>query len=1378
MAAGSKIGEAYLELRTNMAKFESELKSAKLLTGKATADMGKGIAQVEKKNKSLIKSLLSMKGALIAVGGAAAIMMAKKWVEASNRQEQAVQRLRALIKAQGGDYEALVPRIERVTAAYQRKTTYGDEVQMEAMSKLLGIVTDTQAAMKSWPLVMDLAAGAGMDLGTAAMYVGRAMEGQPEMLARYVPAIRNLSKEQRDWSNVQKILKERFAGVAEEMAKTPAGKVEQLANAWGDFQEKLGDIVKVAIVPFLNTFLKGINYLMDNWKILGQSIWEATKLTFTQLGKIIWKFFTDWSVFKAGLKLFGQFEIALLKIWGRTLEMLGKLLARVTSVIWAPLIKSLQWVVEQFWYYYQLAGQKMVKAIASAINKVSKGFIKLVNFISQKVINPIIGGFETFANSILGTISGVMSKVISLLSKTPNFILKTFGTSKEEMSKYAEDVKNKWSIELGKIPEVAENALTIKIPQTTLKEPKKFTARMSEAWKIIKSQYSKIPEDLRKYVDDLSSEWDNVSKAAGEFGAAVDWEDYKKKLDLVIEKLKAAGEATSELEKKSDELRKALEKEAEAAVIAGMIAEYQKRQQRKLNNLAAKGLEERKKIREKEKKEALLLEKIIADMISKRRLKLQQKLNDIAEMGRRKRKETKEKEKEEVLLLEKIIADIVLERRIKLQQKLNDLAEMGLRRRKETKEKEKEEALLLEKIIADMVAERRIKLQQRLNDLAEMGLKRRRETKEKEKAEALLLEKVIADMVAERRLKLQMRLNDIAEMGRKRRQETREKEKEEALLLEKVIADMVAERYLKMQQKLNDLAQMGLKRRKKIREKEKEEAILLAKVQAELVGERNLRMQQKLNDLAEMGRRKRKEIREREKKEADLWAKVMAGFVEERYLKMQMKLNDLAEMGLKRRKEAKEKEKKEADLLAKVMADMVAERHLKMQMKLNDLAQKGYEERRGTYKREKEELVKAWKTVGDEMSSAFIGLFDPIQERIESLSGTKISIKMGAVFAPVGKWFSDLSVKMTNFFKGLTGPILKGFENLFKPIFKPLEKAGKGLLGGFKGLDKIVPKLVSIFIKLLTSSKQYQKLQEVISKIIKKVSDAFGHLLTPIIKVAEAFGRGLRPLLNTISKIFLSLGTIVASVLMPVMKILAMMFGAINAILQPLAALLANILKAILPPLGTAAAYLTAAFFMVIGAIQMVVNIGIAVLNALFGAFGLNIKRVDLLSGAFDSLKAMSDSVNGSFDDLVDYGEDISDAMGKMEENFKRAWNSLMNVIMKLAHKVGIAFHPAEYYLAQGAYLKGAGLNPVAAQEGFYAKKPTLAWVAERHVPEIISPEPMMRKIVREESGRAKAGGNTFNIRILHTGNLVSTLDEEKFMRKIADRITDTMRRV
>jgi len=324
------------------------------------------------------------------------------------------------------------------------------------------------------------------------------------------------------------------------------------------FINKMGGAIKTFVTDAWDRLV----WLIKNWG----EVWEAAKQivteTFKFIGKTIWKVLTNKDAFIAFIKLWSQLYISVGKIITDTMVFVGKVIARASSIIWAPIWESLKWLGEQFAYWFGKIENAILKAIGTAVKWVTEKFVKLANFITQKVLNPIIAGFESFANAILGSIGWVVEKIIRLFGKLPNFILKAFGTSKEEVKQFATDIKEKFEVELGRIPEIAEDALTFEIPQKTLQEPKKFADRMSDAWEIIKAQYRDIPGDLAIYLKQLETEWNEITAAAGEFGDAVGVEEYKAKIDGVIAKLKELGIDTTELEKTQKELQEQLDKTA------------------------------------------------------------------------------------------------------------------------------------------------------------------------------------------------------------------------------------------------------------------------------------------------------------------------------------------------------------------------------------------------------------------------------------------------------------------------------------------------------------------------------------------------------------------------------------------------------------------------------------------------------------------------------------------------------------------------------------------------------------------------------------------------------------------------------------------------
>ena len=195
------------------------------------------------------KELFSIKNA---VAGMGLTYLGNKLIQASNKQEEAVQRARAAIEQLGGSWDAVGKKLLDLASKRQELTWFGDEDTLRAFALATDAASNYQEVMRNIALIQDVAAGTGRDLATIAEYVGRAIGGDVNMLARYVPAIRRLNKEQRDWAHVRQILLKTYGGRAEELVKTEAGALKQTANNLGDLVEKGGDLLKKVLMPLVN----------------------------------------------------------------------------------------------------------------------------------------------------------------------------------------------------------------------------------------------------------------------------------------------------------------------------------------------------------------------------------------------------------------------------------------------------------------------------------------------------------------------------------------------------------------------------------------------------------------------------------------------------------------------------------------------------------------------------------------------------------------------------------------------------------------------------------------------------------------------------------------------------------------------------------------------------------------------------------------------------------------------------------------------------------------------------------------------------------------------------------------------------------------------
>ena len=162
-------------------------------------------------------------------------------IEAFGRQEMAVQKLTAAIRANGGNVSEVVPIMREFASEIQRITTYGDEqvLAMQAMASSMGVSSDQmQGVIRS---AIGLASALNMDVMTAVKAASAAVQGKTTALQEYIPSLSKCKTEAEKLAVVQKLSASGFAQARAE-AQTATGKLKQCANAWGDLAEVAGGI--------------------------------------------------------------------------------------------------------------------------------------------------------------------------------------------------------------------------------------------------------------------------------------------------------------------------------------------------------------------------------------------------------------------------------------------------------------------------------------------------------------------------------------------------------------------------------------------------------------------------------------------------------------------------------------------------------------------------------------------------------------------------------------------------------------------------------------------------------------------------------------------------------------------------------------------------------------------------------------------------------------------------------------------------------------------------------------------------------------------------------------------------------------------------------
>lgn len=198
--------------------------------------------------------------ALAAAFGARAIArFLGSTIQEANAAAVVWNRLAGALDTVGVAFADVEHEVTRAAAAMQRSTTVGDEEFAAVLTELITTSGDYAKSLQNVQLVADLAAAKQIDLKTAAQLVGRVLVGETGTLKRYGIVV-------AEGADALETMRLKFAGMAENEARTFAGRLKQLNNAWGDFKEALGEaLIDASRGPsILDRVTRSVGWLTDN----------------------------------------------------------------------------------------------------------------------------------------------------------------------------------------------------------------------------------------------------------------------------------------------------------------------------------------------------------------------------------------------------------------------------------------------------------------------------------------------------------------------------------------------------------------------------------------------------------------------------------------------------------------------------------------------------------------------------------------------------------------------------------------------------------------------------------------------------------------------------------------------------------------------------------------------------------------------------------------------------------------------------------------------------------------------------------------------------------------------------------------------------------
>lgn len=175
----------------------------------------------------------------VAASGVAAVGLFK-FAQASQEAQLSELKLQNTLANMPKLAGATADEFVELAEAIQKKTAADADQIVEAQA-MLGTFSTTADEIKGLtPLVVDFSRKFGVDLTTAAIQVGKAMDGQIGALKRNGVSIdENLYKTDR-YAAVTQALRDQVGGFAEAEGATFAGRLESLKNQLGDIQEGVG----------------------------------------------------------------------------------------------------------------------------------------------------------------------------------------------------------------------------------------------------------------------------------------------------------------------------------------------------------------------------------------------------------------------------------------------------------------------------------------------------------------------------------------------------------------------------------------------------------------------------------------------------------------------------------------------------------------------------------------------------------------------------------------------------------------------------------------------------------------------------------------------------------------------------------------------------------------------------------------------------------------------------------------------------------------------------------------------------------------------------------------------------------------------------------
>lgn len=323
--------------------------------------MGKAKNQMsgfEKAGASFAKNIGGMFAGAFAVD--AIVSFGVESVKAFDESAKAQTKVSQAIKQTGGVAGKTSEELFKVAEGLQKITIFDDDKILNEVTAQLLTFTNVAGEQfdRAQVAALDLATVLGGDLQSVSIQLGKALNDPVKGLTALQRSGVSFTASQKeviksmvatgDIAGAQTLildeLNRQYGGQAEAAAKSGAGRLQQLANEWGNFKEVIGEGLRNALDSILNSF---------------GDLWDVLKDLFAPIGELLGAFDS----------MNGEFSIG---------AMLGDLLTlsiKALTFMLKPMVWIIQKVAEGFKWLYE--NSELFRQATDFIRKSINGVIKV-----------------------------------------------------------------------------------------------------------------------------------------------------------------------------------------------------------------------------------------------------------------------------------------------------------------------------------------------------------------------------------------------------------------------------------------------------------------------------------------------------------------------------------------------------------------------------------------------------------------------------------------------------------------------------------------------------------------------------------------------------------------------------------------------------------------------------------------------------------------------------------------------------------------------------------------------------------------------------------------------------------------------------------------